>query len=259
MISKALFVLLVAFSLAGHAEARTLLHKAAFVEDWSRYPTPDSILAQLVQSFPSTSSAPANCSTINEENRLLLGDSMPASGVPAIANPNSSFANWYMNCIVQFIQTDRSYAGRSEYRMVQGVRTLVTLSETDLIEYWGQEAMDICLYKDPPTSIYLGNAEKISSIMNGCSWLKLNMKARMEIAKKLLHRFIGPADVITDLGIANSEDELAKILVDQVDEFTQKPDARYDSLLKDDFSTVDLGKSVQILEFLINLIDFMKY
>jgi hypothetical protein len=94
-----------------------------------------------------------------------------------------------------------------------------------------------------------------------CEWNKLSPEGKGRIINSYLEKYIGPEDVIIDLGLAESEKELSDTLRTYIDGFAAAPTDKFNFLIyvtpnASYFLTTD---AVLMMKLLIHLEDINKY
>ncbi len=237
-----LFISLPAFSAGIKTPSRVKLSnskvtKASFEMTWERYPTPDMILNYMASSFPLNSTGYGDeCLTLNEANRALLGDNNPLLGAPVINQPNSSFVVWYVGCLQAMLKSERTIIitgkpSNEQQAMIQA--------------YLGGNPANICI--------------KVSTQSFGafCLWSFFSEAEKKLKIKNQILSFVGPDDVIRDLGIAQSSDELADKILSEISDSINKKDGRYSFI--DSSKELTLLDATQITKFLLMILDTLKY
>lgn len=306
---KCLSLFLVSFALANAANAAmpfspvqplTRGKKASFTENWSRYPSPDVIIARLHQDFPDGAFTYTNtgCNIMNDENRGLLGDSSPQTGKPAVDNPNSSFISWYSNCVTNLIKNEAYASGGTDeerFKQINGElafglcqKAIDSKYEKDLAAYEESKKIynaaqekyqkELEAYKSdlekarkhrkfplptmpdyPQYNISFEPLKPTDFHSTDCSWTALSADAKTRLINQFLERYIGPNDVIVDLQLADSEQELSEKIRDYVDDYAQAQDARFDFLFATKEKDLILERAVRVIKLLIHLEDIQKF
>lgn len=235
-----LFLLLASFQ----APASPLLHQASFTENWSRYPSPDSIVATLAQQFPhfNLKEGISRCISVTPDNQMLLGESSPLSGAPYIKDPNSAFIVWYTGCVQTFAQ--------GEARAYQNAMTAKPANMTRdeaAKDFFGPQILGLCTELDERT--------------NNCDWAKLAKPKRVDALVEVIEMLIGPNDVIRDEGIAPSSEDFAQRIDDALTgAITNKP-SQFTFLNLNLASSYDRTpiRLMPAIQFMILLNDTLKY
>lgn len=306
---KCLSLFLVSFALANAANAAmpfspvqplTRGKKASFTENWSRYPSPDVIIARLHQDFPDGAFTYTNtgCNIMNDENRGLLGDSSPQTGKPAVDNPNSSFISWYSNCVTNLIKNEAYASGGTDeerFKQINGElafglcqKAIDSKYEKDLAAFKDEQKnydevrakyqKDLEAYRLAAEKARKNKSVKVPSMpeyptyhlgfeprkpvefhSTDCNWTELNADAKTRLINQFLERYIGPNDVIVDLQLADSEQELSEKIRDYVDDYAQAQDARFDFLFATKEKDLILERAVRVIKLLIHLEDIQKF
>jgi len=238
-----------------------LLHKASFEQNWNRYPAPDEILRAFSYKFPLVhrQSVPDSCRILNIDNRGMLGDNEPATGVPSVSHPNSPFVNWYATCLAAYIKAEPDDAFKSYYLVYNGDGSSEyknrTITSANFENMFSKDVMQECR-----TSGELAKNFDVNPSLSAftCRWKSLSFSGKIQYVQRLIRAAIGPEDVVKDLGIADSEATLVKRLLDEVERFETSRDHRYDF-----FGTAPTELSVlyvtMMLKFLINIEDTLRY
>ncbi len=241
------------------------LYKMSFSETWSRYPAPDVILNIFRDRFSvgSFATLSTECNQLSENNRAQLGESMPISGLPAIDNPNSTFVNWYLKCLVEYIGADDGNLAVVEDIPKADGTYESKISDRDIVDIenlFGPEVIQECKAKDDELGSLSDPSKKVSLIKFSCRWQKLSTEIRVKYIRGLIEKYIGPEDVLIDLEIADSETAYVQMLFEELDNFMQKPDRRYEFLkVNPNEGNLTLRDASKILKFLINLDDNLKF
>jgi hypothetical protein len=215
--------------------SKSKVTKASFEMTWERYPTPDMILNYMASSFPLNSTFSGDeCLTLNEANRALLGDNNPLLGAPVINKPNSSFVVWYVGCLQSMLKSERTVImggkpSNEQQAMIQA--------------YLGANPANICMQVTTQTS--------------SCLWSFFSEAEKKQKIKNQILSFVGPNDVIRDLGIAQSSDELADKILSEISDSINKKDGRYTFI--DSSKELTLLDATQITKFLLMILDTLKY
>ena len=178
----------------------SLRHDISFTQNWSRYPSPDSILATLVAQFPKAklTHVEESCKVINEENQTLLGSSNPVTGEATIRDPNASFLVWYAKCVAAFVKSES----------IGSTGTLLPTAE-NTHEFWSPETFAMCK----------GSGQL-------CDFSKLSLDQRIAVTSAEIERLLGPDEVIRESGLAESLTALARRVEAQLTEtWSTRPQA----------------------------------
>ncbi len=256
---------LVAASSGARASAPTidprLIHKTAFEQNWDRYPAPDEIIRTFNVKFPLAlqQNVPESCRLLNMDNRGVLGDNEPATGVPSVSRPNSSFVNWYATCLVAYIKAESTDAVNSFYMVYKRDGSAEvknrTITVKDFENQYTAEVVKECRSNGEISSSFDTNPS-LSSFT--CRWKTLSPASKTKLVQSFVRAAIGPEDVIIDLGIAPSEGALLQRFLDEIDRFEKTPDHRYDFLGQPP-SELSVVYTSMMLKFLINIEDTLRY
>lgn len=221
---------------------KKLKRNASFSEDWSRYPSPDTILSTLAWQFPlaALDKMPSGCVIDTEDSHTTLGGNVPLTGDPAISNPNSGFIVWYMGCTKSFITLERDgfyLAYKSD-----AAKALET--------YMTPKMRNLCLISSNPST---GEASHPTL----CPWSSLDVKARRAAIVEEIEKLIGPEDVIRDSGIAPSIEEFAKRIDEAMLAVLQKNPVAFNFI--DVSSSAQPLEAVRAIRFMILMADTLKY
>lgn len=211
--------------------------KASFEMTWERYPTPDMILNYMASSFPLNSVGFGDeCLTLNDANRALLGDNNALMGAPVINKPNSSFVVWYVGCLQSMLKSERTFiiTGKPSNEQLAIIQA-----------YLGGSPANICIK---------GSTQTFGAF---CAWSFFSEAEKKQKIKNQILSFLGPDDVIRDLGIAQSSDELAAKILLEISDSINKKDGRY--LFIDSSKELTLLDATQITKFLLMILDTLKY
>jgi hypothetical protein len=255
--------------------SKKFVRKTSFKESWSRYPSPNSIINNLAGHFPlaDQSRLSRDCRGLTVDNRSFLGDSDPVSGSPTIESPNSTFVNWYLNCISEFIKLENLGLVLSKYVKSDG-KTYFTsdLPIAEVKNFFTSDVIDECTLVDDPDK-RLSQTNGIVQVQSfGCRWKSITIKTKLNLIRHLTEKYIGPSDVLIDLQIADSDEIFAKNILAQVEKFSfeySQPgatDAARSAKGKFRFLEVDTNnqelivvEAVKIIKLLINLEDTLRY
>jgi hypothetical protein len=185
----------------------------SFTQNWSRYPAPDAIIETLQFQFPHADLKyiSAACLGVTNDNQSVLGTSNPLTGVPAIRDPNSAFLVWYTGCVKEFVKAEQM-SFRNQLSQTKG-NDLSTVTP----EYVSAELLDLCR-----TEL----TEKYGYGYGNCEWAKLDEAKRIAALSAEIERLLGPDEVVRDLGVAPSINDLAKRIDQQLaDVIANKPQA----------------------------------
>lgn len=230
-----------------HAEAspRKLFRKMSFSQDWSRYPSPDVILATLQMQFPlaKIDSSSASCLIVTPDNRSILGESNPLTGTPSVTNPNSSFVVWYSGCLKDFLKSEEYEFSALFIRGTPAERE--ALVKTHLSE----KTLALC-----PVDLQGGAPS------SKCEWTQLTPAVRISIIESEIERLIGPDEVVRDLTLGTSVNELATRIDSKLSAIIAKNGDAF-SFINMSFKSgrPDSVKAIGAVRFLILLADTLKY
>lgn len=245
---------------------KSLVRKTSFIETWSRYPAPDAIIAGFRNGFQGASSMQVgvDCKILTDNNRSLLGDSDPLTGAPAVDHPNSTFVNWYTNCLASYIKSeDQGLTGWVYTKQPDGSMSAnqKNMKIEEFRRFFSSAVIDECLKNDDPYGSLKDPTGTVNVSSFTCRWTSLSAEVKSGFARQLLEKFIGPEEVILDLELAESENALAAVMIDEVDGFNAKPDNRFQMLgvTSAGNGALTVRDAAKILKFLINLEDTLKY
>jgi hypothetical protein len=227
---------LATFSVTAWPTQKAVLIKAAFAENWMRYPAPDAILQKFIDKFSvkSLGRVRAECQHLTDDTRALLGTADPLTGQAVVDAPSEPFVNWYSSCLAEYIKSEDSdffstnTSGPSRF---------------DLQKFYGKKVIAECT--EP----------------NSCSWDGLSAAAKADMVQTFVHKYIGPEEVLIDLGVASSETEYVQKVVSLADQFSAHPDNTYDFLtnISSSGTAVTVRHAGLILKFIVNVGDLYRY
>lgn len=230
-----------------------LLHNAAFVEEWQRYPTPHSLLQKLKSDYPHVNQTllTEKCRTLNAENRGFLGESDVVTGRPSVDRPSGTFMNWYLNCLAEYARQDLTFGILQRKSFHQ---------QTDLDFYYPKSAVEFCL-RQHSKGLLNSSPDVAFLLLDACSWKEFPPEVKLGLAVDLIESLVGPEDVVIDLNLARSSVELAQSLVQQVDNYNQKPGPQFGFLFTPtpEAHKLQLKQVRSMLMILINLKDVLRY
>lgn len=238
-------------SLRPAAPKRSKLDKViSFTENWRRYPAPDVIIERFWNDFLQDEAFGFHddCMMLNSDNRAVLGDNEPATGRPVVEKPNVAFFNWYTTCLAEVIKGE-SEAIRSKIDRSQSLED----AHSNAKSFYTEAVVNEC--KLPSKSIH--NLAYIGSL---CRWRSLSAEAKAELVREQILRFIGPEDVVIDLEIAKSEQELIAQIIEQVDK--EDGGAKMFQVLgvsNVGADGISLDHSLMVIKFLVNLTDHLVF
>jgi hypothetical protein len=220
-----------------------LILRTSFEQTWERYPSPDVVLNQLMASFPLLENPSglvgSNCLWLDDENRSLLGDNNVTTGKPLSEKPNSAFIVWYAGCIKKFMDAERSIL----------IYDWKENKINENVSYLGKTALTACQKK---LSLPVNN--KLAQI---CHWNDLSAQIRKQKIKEQINSLIGPEEIVIDLGIAQSLDDLTDKIYNEIQDYSSKKDGRYNFLSAQEEPNI-IG-ATQIIKFLILMTDIIKF
>lgn len=249
-----------------------LLHKSSFTENWSRYPSPDSILLRFQEMLPVDNMyyLPDDCARISDSNIATLGGSLPSTGKPVASSPGDGFFNWYARCLASYIlQSPHSPVIYETKEEPNGDSTYVLIANPlEKIElFWGAAVVQACGQKS-------NDAIVLDDKITRCTWRSLSPSDKLGFARYVILNVIGPDELVSELGVAPSAEALALQMIGEVDKYDQNPSDKFNFLFVDHngdpneseewspaTKTDPLKVSVArgILYFLINIKDSLKY
>jgi hypothetical protein len=221
---------------------------SSFEQTWMRYPSPDMIIEHFNYHFPLSKVSDPNspsyhlfhrCGSLNSDNRVTLGDNSPISGNPLIETPNSSFVNWYANCLKSLIIDENSRLAPmnfSESEIQSRLNSKPPIEEECLAQTFGVK-MQFHLI---------------------CSWSGLDSETQRQFIKNLITEIIGPEEVIRDLKISNSIDDLTHLIWQEMAQFNE-------TAMSDRYKFLDIQPKMSVLKayhlakFLILITDLLRY
>lgn len=221
------------------------IYNTAFEENFLRYPSPDVIINQLKDSFPLSiylDYEVQECMSLTPNNRGVLGDNNPVTGKPLTESPNAGFVVWYTNCLSKLLYRERSSLS-------------VAISSNSLEQvglYFKPYVLEQCL-KDKNLA---GSLDQLPN----CNWLDLSEEVRLNRVSEMIIDLIGPDGVLRDLGIAGSTEELAQIVLAEIEWYIENPDGRYNFMeVPNAGGSMSVLNALQISKFLILMTDMFKY
>jgi len=226
---------------------QNLLHQTSFEQDWFRYPSPDSIFAQFIRTYPTVAenifSVSEGCRQLTDENRSLLGDSSTLSGSPSVPNPNSAFANWYLNCVKEYTTIEESAF------YMQPQHSIAELGQT-----FSKEAISKC---------YPGQAatDSIASQNFYCVWQTLGAAEQLAMVNAVVLDLVGPDDVLKDIGLEDNTGDYGKTLLAIMNDSIKSDPTKFSFLLSTSGhgDIESLEDAYKVTKFLIALSDPNKY
>jgi hypothetical protein len=238
--------------------------KVDFNQDWARNPSPDDLVEHFATMFPglNLTSVSKNCLGITDANRGLLGVDDPYSGAPLQRKPSEAFVPWYTDCTKQVILANiAALTGPLPPRLPSeddatyryALSPFIARAKTFTDAGFGPTCQASTGFKFDSTDV-----ESTRNLLAACSWRSLSPGLKISIAKYWVKYLIGPDDVITDLGLGVSADDLARRLVEGVDEFDKNP--------KDDWNFLGIQKAqlpvisaIEMIQFLVSMTEAFQY
>ena len=240
-------------SISSARSKNSLLQNASFDATWSRYPSPDMVIEFMRRIYPHANYAYNNvgdeCLALNTiGNRTLLGDSDPANGKPVLKQPNGGFVNWYTTCVGKLIYSNFD----SNFALFQQMlpSDQIKMINDDFSPLLSQEciAQSTAGVQYPMNYVYL------------CPWAQLSTSAKLSMIHAAINRFIGPDEIVSDLGIAADAGALSKIILDEIESFAQSPDKRFSFLnVNLEQKKMTAYDATKIAHFLVLMTEVLKY
>ena len=249
--SLLLLVLAIGLSLTATSSAfarsrNPLLVEASFSENWSRYPSPDTILSTLRAQFPlaAMKTISMQCLISTQETNPILGGNSAIKGAPTIKSPNSAFVVWYTGCLKDFIADDyttmyTAYINKPDLKLIS--------------DYLGPKFFSLCQFDGKATS---------PSYSGTCHWPNIPKKERIDAIAERVEAMLGPDDVIRDSGIAQSAQDLAARIDDEMLSTLARNPSAFKFIGIDPMYVPDSLGTLQVVravEFLTLLNDSLKY
>jgi hypothetical protein len=197
--------------------------KISFLQSWYRYPAPDMVIKALRKNFPTVNpeNISEDCRNLTENNRTLLGDSDPGSGVPSLTAPSEAFNNWHNGCVIEYVK-NQSFA--SDKVLKFGIQ--------NWDETYGKTA----------------------------DWNALDGQAKLHLVQSLLRWYVGSDRLLISLGVQKRNGKFAEQILIEVEKFAAKPDDLYDFLsVQGAEPNLRTTKATQIIQFLIHLADIYRF
>lgn len=152
--------------------------QTTYKDTFTRYVGGQDIFRLARQKFPNAVwDMPNSCNGLNDQNRALLGEKNPATGEPVYRTPSTSFLNWYLKCVLQWIDQD-------------------TKSASSYSRYFGKEAIELISHESYKEVLLNPKSHK---------WNALSSPIQNSIVKNMVEEWIGP-------GIIRNEDEFVQKL-----------------------------------------------
>lgn len=239
------FAVVVAPKTTASIKNKSHLLKAAFEQTWERYPSPDVVISQLLASFPLVESQyiDTNCTSLQNANRLILGDNNVTTGAPLVNKPNSGFIVWYVGCVQKMLKAEAN----SLYSK------WTTDKQMEIMSYLGLSAIEDCIQRQKIDKEFL----KKNNVLSQCQWKDFSEESKKQKIKEQIIYLLGPEEVIVDLGIASSLEELTEKILRELTDYNSKIDSRYKFL--DITGETNLVQTTQIVKFLLMMLDIIKY
>lgn len=235
--------------------------ETSFKPTWQRYPSPDVFMNRLQQQFPNCDlrQIDRDCRMLTDENRALLGDSEPHTGSPSIDTPNSATANWYNRCLAQYVKHEAYGLTKFKYTLRADGTTFAEREPRPLEffnDYFGVAVVSEALQLENKSPTADGRVT-LSSF--NILWKKLSPETQRAMIRHQMERFVGPEDVVIDLGLASSENQFVDAILGVLNKFIATPDAQTFTFLDvDGGSRVYLSDVTKIVQYLIMFQDVHK-
>jgi hypothetical protein len=231
---------------SGSTHGNVRPYKASFKRDWMRYPSPDVVIKQLLQNFSLLGEGSTmydnKCGYLDQNNRSVLGDNNPTTGAPLVDNPNMSFVVWYTGCLQTLFE--------KEYVLL----STNTGSREGRLQYMGKPLIDAC---GDAVNAQSENLLDHPYYLSNCKWSSISTDLRRKKVLEFIDELIGPTEVVADLQIASSSEELADIIQNSIQHYQENPDDRYKFLRAE--GELNVINALQAIRFLILMTDTMRF